>query len=213
MGSEVLSRRRRVFVVSFMAVGLIARTGGFAADEQRPPATPKLRQARQPSGPVATAPLARYGCIWDGRLSRSGMPKQNAEAGWRWLRAQGVVSVVNFRQDNDGDYARLGFKYSLWLPLKGSNPPTDAAAESFLGFITDPAHWPVHIHCAEGKTRTGLMAALARYAVDGWSVEKALEEARLYRKGGLTENQVQWLREWAAKHEPGSHRIAPRGLR
>lgn len=64
------------------------------------------------------------------------------------------------------------------------------------------------MHCAEGKSRAGLMAALVRYAIDGWPLEKALEEAKLYRKGkGLRPKYVQWLTQWAASHPPGSYRL------
>lgn len=148
--------------------------------------------------------LPRYGVIDAGKLSRSGMPKD--ERGWVWLRQQGVKSVVEFRQVNDVDYKKFGFEKSLWLPFNHNEPPTNELAEKFLRFVQDADNWPVHIHCAEGKSRTGMMAALVRYAVDGWSVDKALEEARLYRRGkDLSPAQTEWLRNWAAKHKPGSH--------
>ena len=50
------------------------------------------------------------------------------------------------------------------------------------------------MHCAEGESRAGLMAALVRYAIDAWPLEKALEEAKLYRKGkNLRLKYIQWL--------------------
>jgi hypothetical protein len=151
------------------------------------------------------APFPRYGVIWEGRLTRSGMPDD--ENAWRWLRARGVEGVVNFRQDNDVEYGRFGISHVLWLPLKGGEPPTTAEAERFLAFVQEPANGRVHIHCAEGKSRTGVMAALARYAIDGWPLERALNEARTYRNGeDLVPSHVQFLEAWAARHRPGSHR-------
>ena len=53
-----------------------------------------------------------------------------------------------------------------------------------------------------------MMGALARYAVDGWPMDEALGEAGLYRRGkDLSPERIKWLRDWAAKHRPGSHRL------
>ncbi len=52
------------------------------------------------------------------------------------------------------------------------------------------------------------MAALVRYAIDGWSIDEALAEARRYTKGkDLFARDVSWLRRWAANHEPGSYAL------
>jgi hypothetical protein len=52
------------------------------------------------------------------------------------------------------------------------------------------------------------MAALARYSIDGWPMEKALEEARSYRHGeDLPPKRMAWLCNWAAKLKPGSYRL------
>jgi protein tyrosine/serine phosphatase len=160
------------------------------------------------NGQDRDAPLERFGTVWPGKMTRSGLPsKEGDSGGWRWLCARGVRSVVSFRGDNDIDYKAAGIERALWLPIRGNNPPSDKQAEQFLRFIQDPANQPVHIHCAEGKSRTGLMTALARYSVDGWPLEKALAEARLYRNGKeLNRKQVEWLRQWAKQHPPGSHR-------
>ncbi|MBI3668906.1 MAG: tyrosine-protein phosphatase [Acidobacteria bacterium] len=157
--------------------------------------------------PAQSAPLRNYGVVWEQKLSRSGMPSN--DSGWRWLRSQGVKSVVTFRPQNDVDYNKFSFERVLRIPLRG-DPPTDQQAEEFLRFIQDPANQPVHFHCTAGKSRTGIMAALARYSIDGWPMQKALEEARLYRGGSdLSANRVAWLNNWAAKHKPGSYRIKP----
>jgi len=152
-------------------------------------------------------PVPNFGVIWEKKLTRSGQPR--SPEGWTWLRRQGVRSIVNFRTENDVDYAGVGFEHVLWLPFEASKPPKDADAERFLALVRDPDNWPAHIHCKGGRDRTGLMAALVRYAIDGWPVERALAEARSYRGGAnLAPHYVAWLRRWAAGHEPGSHRLA-----
>jgi hypothetical protein len=52
------------------------------------------------------------------------------------------------------------------------------------------------------------MAALTRYAVDGWSLDQALAEARSYRNGkDLSKIRLDWLTRWARTHQPGSARL------
>ena len=195
--------------LGLLVISVSPLTGGGSAVADQSLTTAAAPVAK-PSGPVASAPLIRYGCLWEGRLTRSGLPNGGeGRAGWLWLRERGVVSIVTLRRKNDIDYSRFGFKYLLRIPLEDTDTPTEQEVQEFLGFITNPAHWPVHIHCAQGKDRTGLMAALTRYAVDGWPLERALEEARLYSGKSLVKKHVAWLRDWAGKHEPGSYQVAP----
>jgi len=139
------------------------------------------------------------------------MPK-NA-SGWKWLRSQGVKSIVTFRIENDVDYSKYGFERVLRIPISGNppaDPPSDQQAEEFLRIIQDPNNAPVHMHCNAGRDRTAMMAALARYSIDGWPMEKALEEARSYRHGeDLPPKRMAWLYNWAAKHKAGSYRVKP----
>jgi len=145
--------------------------------------------------------LVAYATIAGGRLSRSGQPNS---AGWRYLRSAGVRTIINLRMERD-DARRLrdlGFRGYLHLPIPDGLPPSQAQAVAFLRFIGDPGHWPAHVHCLTGIQRSGILAALVRYAVEGWMVEQALSEARAYLLGP-TRPQVRWLRRWAARHAPG----------
>jgi hypothetical protein len=163
----------------------------------------------RPRGEAPPPSIPSYGVIWEGRLTRSGAPRD--EAGWTWLRNRGVRSVVNFRMlpADEQAFERARFEHYLSVPFEGKGPATDAEAETFLAFVRDQNHWPVHIHCKEGKYRTGLMAALVRYAIDGWSIDEALAEARRYTGGkDLSAPGVAWLRRWAAHHKPGSHALS-----
>ena len=150
------------------------------------------------------SPVRNYGVVWPGKLTRSGLPDSDSE--WKWLRHEGVKSIVTF-VDDDVDYKKFGFGPVLRIPLDGQDVPTEAQSQKFLAFVQDPNNWPVHMHCHAGKDRTGMMAALVRYAVDGWSLDRALAEARPYRKGkDLADFRIEWLEKWAAAHEPGSER-------
>jgi protein tyrosine/serine phosphatase len=171
-----------------------------------PPATARSHKSHEHHASAGDGPMRNFGVVWEHKLTRSGMP--NEDSGWTWLRGQGVRSVVTFRRENDVDYANLGFRNTLHIPLSKRIFPTESQAERFLSFIQDSANQPVHIHCEAGRDRTGMMTALARYAVDGWPLERALAEARTYRGGkDLEDVRVEWLRTWVASHPPGSARL------
>jgi hypothetical protein len=155
----------------------------------------------------AQGPLKRFGVIWAHELTRSGMPRD--DQGWVWLHEQGVRSIVTFRQENDVDYAKFGFQKVMHIPLSGSLMPTEVQAIAYLKFVEDPADQPVHIHCTAGKDRTGMMAALVRYSIDGWDMKRALVEAADYRGSPLSDRMTEWLRAWEKTHPPGSFKVKP----
>ncbi len=191
-----------VILPAVVVIGQTRRAHSLAPDQS---AAQAGAQVSKPRGPEPKGLVPKYGIVWQGKLTRSGMPKN--DDGWKWLRAQGINSIVNFRARNDVDYKKYGFEESLWIPMDNGRLPTEAEAETYLAWIQKPVNQPVHIQCAEGKDRTGMMAALARYAIDGWSIEDAVKEASLYRKGEpLSADRISWLREWASRHQSGSHR-------
>jgi protein tyrosine phosphatase (PTP) superfamily phosphohydrolase (DUF442 family) len=96
--------------------------------------------------------------------------------GFRNLERLGVRTVVSFRQDHD-DFALMEgtrLKY-LRIPSYAFHP-TEAHLATFLKVVEDPANWPVYIHCAQGRDRTGYNAAAYRMVVQGWSAADALRE-------------------------------------
>lgn len=59
-----------------------------------------------------------------------------------------------------------------------------------------------------------MMVALARYAIDGWPIEKGLGEAKTYRGGDdLARFRIEWLNKWAATRKPCSERRPAQPLR
>jgi len=210
------SRRLVSVIVLVSAMGLTAaviasqnRSVSSLGLVQNEPQGQQDSHASRLRGPEPKGPVPKYGIVSQGKITRSGLPKD--DEGWNWLRAQGTKTIINFRQRNEVDYQKYGFKSCLWIPLNEGRMPTDKEVKRYLNWIQDPANQPVNIQCAEGKDRTGMMVALARYAIEGWSMDDAINEASLYRREKpLAPYRVEWLRQWASKHPPGSHRVKQR---
>ncbi len=142
-----------------------------------------------------------------GILSRSGQPTIKD---FQWLKAHGWKSDIDLRIDGDHNevsddakipgFSSLGLNYLKIQMLDGA-APTDVQAETFLDFVTNPANEPAEVHCRGGIGRAGIMVALYRYSVQGWPIEKILEESKLY-SGGIDAGQINWLKKWAASHPP-----------
>jgi len=204
LGMKQMRNRRRLLLASTL---FLLMTGMAAVWSVMPaPVTPPTTwQASPASGPLARAPIRNFGMVERGILYRSAQPHPLA---WPWLRRLGIRSVVNLREQqyDDGAWAlsAMGFTSYLQVPIDNYEPPTDAQAIAFLQFVGDRRNWPVLVHCAEGKGRTGVLVALARYQIDGWSLDQALAEADSYTaKSALSRTQREWLAQWARTHAPG----------
>ncbi|MGH7463072.1 MAG: fused DSP-PTPase phosphatase/NAD kinase-like protein [Longimicrobiales bacterium] len=101
------------------------------------------------------------------------------------LKNDGFKAVINLRQASeaganiDENAARaqaLGLTY-IHLPLNGQAPDS-TVVDQFLGAVADKANHPVYIHCG-AASRVGAVWLIKRVLQDGWSVEKATEEAKL----------------------------------
>ena len=155
--------------------------------------------------------LRSYDYTIVGVISRSGIPKDKHLV---WLKKHGRISLVNLlpnsEDDGKGDitklpsFKRLGFTY-LHLSIAGASVTKEKQVKTFLDFATNKKNKPMHIFCRAGNARTGVMVTLYRYSVQGWTMKKALKEARGFG-GGLSHKQRAWLREWAKTHNPGTYK-------
>jgi protein tyrosine phosphatase (PTP) superfamily phosphohydrolase (DUF442 family) len=160
-----------------------------------------------PRGNVVPSAPKAYG-FWSyavpvpGKLSRSGQPTIDE---FKWLKDQGVKSVVDLRVDNEykettddqklPDFNKLKFNY-LRLPIRDGQPPSMDQAQKFLAFVYDKNNQPVHVHCRGGYRRTGTVIALYRFEAQGLSMDKSIKESRLFH-GGVSAVQKKWLLKWA----------------
>jgi len=115
---------------------------------------------------------------------------QPSAEGMKTLEKLGFKTVINLRNLHDDDELLKG------TALKGIhidvNPMDADDWEEHLAFLkaaTDPANLPVFLHCQHGADRTGMMIAVYRMAVQGWSRAEALREMT---EGGYGFHKVWW---------------------
>ncbi|MFN0084516.1 MAG: fused DSP-PTPase phosphatase/NAD kinase-like protein [Blastocatellia bacterium] len=99
------------------------------------------------------------------------------------LAALGVRTVIDLR-DDPKEFAKekaelAGMKY-LNLPMSDKRYPSADAADRFLQVVNRRENWPVFVHCAGGRHRTGAMTAVFRMTTQGWDVNQAYSEMKEY---------------------------------
>ncbi len=117
-------------------------------------------------------------------LYRSAQP---SEEGMKNLKALGIKTIINLRSFNSdkkeiGDTG-LGYEHIF---MKAWRPEVKEAVR-FLKIVTDPKRAPVLVHCQHGADRTGIMCAIYRVAVQGWTKEEALNELK---EGGFGFHEI-----------------------
>lgn len=108
---------------------------------------------------------------------------QPEEDEYQQLANIGVRTIIDLRNDPK-EYAKpmaikLGMKY-INLPMSDKSYPAADTADKFLSLVNDSENWPVYVHCAGGRHRTGAMTAVYRMKIQGWNIDQAYEEMKHY---------------------------------
>jgi protein tyrosine phosphatase (PTP) superfamily phosphohydrolase (DUF442 family) len=92
------------------------------------------------------------------------------------LKCMGVKTVISLRiRPNDESFIRCAGLDYVHIPFKTWRP-NDEQVIQFLKIATDKNCQPVYFYCNRGAERTGMMCAVYRMAVCGWSREEAICE-------------------------------------
>ena len=109
-------------------------------------------------------------------LYRSALPDSNAAPLLEKLK---IGTVINFLPESDASWLNAPGIRQVQLSYR-TNHVDDSDVLSALRAIQEAeADGPVLMHCKHGSDRTGLMAAMYRVVVQGWSKEEALNEMTL----------------------------------
>jgi protein tyrosine/serine phosphatase len=159
--------------------------------------------------PQSNATLAAPSRVWAVRIEKPGLPNlyrvsddlyrgaQPTAEGFRQLKAMGVRTVINLRSlyNDRAEIAGTGLAYEE-IPMSPWHAE-DEDAVRFLKLVADESRAPFFVHCYYGADRTGMLCAVYRIVIQGWTKEEAIAEMT---QGGfgfhvIWENLVDYLRK------------------
>ena len=99
---------------------------------------------------------------------------QPTREGFRNLEAMGIKTVINLRALHSDDLSGTSLK-SARVKMEAWDPETDEVIR-VLRMLSDEGGAPYFVHCQHGADRTGMVMAVYRMVVQGWSKDDAIEE-------------------------------------
>jgi protein tyrosine/serine phosphatase len=158
--------------------------------------------------------------VRDGVLYRSG---QMSLAGLeRVIHDFGIKTVVSLRdamyagnpppdlkeevycRQQELNYVRISPR-QWWAP--DGSVPAEQGVETFRKVMSDPANYPVLIHCFAGVHRTGAYCAIFRMEHDHWTNSQAIDEMKTY---GYINLDDEWdILGYLEQYEPTWKKKAP----
>ena len=166
---------RRNMLGSFMAAGVIftlalslARTADAAFD------------GKKDRRDIVSCDVKNFGRVNE-HIYRGGQPDDDE---YGQLAALGIKTVIDLREDPE-KFARsaaqgAGLQY-INIRLNSKRPPTLQESKQFLELVNDQRNWPVFVHCAGGRHRTGVLLAVYRMEMDGWNARQAYDEMKDFK--------------------------------
>jgi protein tyrosine/serine phosphatase len=106
-------------------------------------------------------------------LYRSALPDKGAVPLLEKLK---VATVISFLPESDSSWLSTPGITQVQLPYRTNHVDDADVLKALRAIQTAEAKGPVLMHCKHGSDRTGLMAAMYRVVVQGWSKEDALNE-------------------------------------
>lgn len=183
-----ISRVKRVdstLIRTFVALGLMLLLApAILADDLESKNTkeekkPKSGEKAEGASLGVKVKVSNFGKVTD-FYYRGAQPKRTD---YKQLAEIGVKTVIDLRHDPK-DFARSGAEQSglryINFPMSDHDYPPADTAEKFLKLISNESLWPIYVHCAGGRHRTGVMTAVYRLTVEGWDIQRAYREMKEY---------------------------------
>ena len=113
-------------------------------------------------------------------IYRGSQPKKGD---YKKLCRFGIRTIIDLR-DDPKSYSKFeaqcaGLHY-INLPMNQRQWPQLSVVREFLTIVNNAEYWPIFIHCAGGRHRTGAMTAIYRMTYEGWDAEMSYAEMLQY---------------------------------
>lgn len=141
------------------------------------------------TNPVVSADVSRV------RIDNFGLVNANYYRGaqpegrdYADLASLGVKTVIDLQADfdssgNEEQLVRTAGMEFVRIPMTTHVQPTEEQVDQFLKLVNDPVSQPVYVHCKGGRHRTGVMTAVYRMTMDGWTPDQAFAEMKHFDFG------------------------------
>jgi len=99
------------------------------------------------------------------------------------LQKMGIRTVIDLQKDGifqEASWVKNAGMRFYRIPLSSTKPATEEQTRYFLQLVNDPTNWPVYVHCAGGRHRTGAMTAIYRITNDSWTPDRAFDEMQKF---------------------------------
>jgi protein tyrosine phosphatase (PTP) superfamily phosphohydrolase (DUF442 family) len=161
--------------IALMFSLLLAATSTASANSDRK----KLKTGSDEPTPVTSCDVENFGKVNE-NYYRGAQPEEEE---YTQLASLGVKTIIDLR-DDPKEFAKkraeaAGLRY-INLPMSDKKYPVEESVKKFLDVSNDQSNWPLFVHCAGGRHRTGAMTAVYRMTNEGWDVERAYEEMKDY---------------------------------
>lgn len=120
---------------------------------------------------------------------------QPTTEGFRNLQAAGAKTIVSLRDRHDDLPQLAGTKLKYLRVPAHAWDPKDAQIILVLRILQDPKNWPVFVHCAEGRDRTGYVVATYRMIIENWPADDAILEMFDFRFNTIWFRNPAFLRD------------------
>jgi len=171
---------KRLFISKYLAVAILLAAWSVL---QMAAQTTTVSTHSSPAIALSSIHIGNFGRINDSYY-RGAQPHGRD---YRDLAALGVKTVIDLTNSDSQANERAmveqaGMNY-VQIPMTTHVPPTQEQIRQFLSLATGSASQPVYVHCVGGRHRTGVMTAVYRMTLNGWSADQAFKEMKQYKFG------------------------------
>lgn len=128
------------------------------------------------------ADLHNFGVVNEGQIYRSSQPSENFLK--RLIEQRKIKTIIVLKHSVPSFEKNIadskGIKI-IHLKMSVSKEPSEDTVKKFLEVVEDPNNYPILVHCQGGADRTGLMIAIKRVELDGWTIAEVEKEMFYYR--------------------------------
>jgi protein tyrosine/serine phosphatase len=152
---------------------------GFIATLSLVLAFSALACAKEKNSSFPEIKISNFGQM-DERFYRGARPKPED---LQRLAALGINTIIDLTDNSlkrEKPAVEAAGMHYVNIPIVDKTNPSAAQIDEFLKVVNDPSTGKFYVHCAGGRHRTGVMAAIYRLNHDRWNFDQAYAEMKKF---------------------------------